>query len=66
MPPLDNAFALPGSYEEAYAELQQILADVQDERVGIDELTARVARANLLIEYCRAKLRDTEMLLEGL
>jgi exodeoxyribonuclease VII small subunit len=57
---------LPDTYEAAYTELQQILADVQDERVGIDDLAAQVARAALLIEYCREKLRQTEVLLEKL
>lgn len=48
------------SYESASAELQQIVRDLQDEAVGIDELTAKIARAAELIRFCREKLRATE------
>jgi len=48
------------SYESAFAELQQIVRDLQDESVSIDELTAKIARAAELIRFCREKLRLTE------
>jgi exodeoxyribonuclease VII small subunit len=48
------------TYESAFAELQQIVRDLQDEAVGIDELTAKIARAAELIRFCREKLRLTE------
>ncbi len=48
------------TYASAYAELQQIVRDLQDEAVGIDELTAKIARAAELIRFCREKLRMTE------
>ena len=48
------------TYESAFAELQQIVRDLQDESVGIDELTAKIARAAELIRFCREKLRMTE------
>jgi exodeoxyribonuclease VII small subunit len=54
------------SYEAAWKELQQILADIQSEQIGIDELGDKVARANELIEYCRERLRKTEEGLEQL
>ena len=50
----------PTTYASAYAELQQIVRDLQDEAVGIDELTAKIARAAELIRFCREKLRMTE------
>lgn len=48
------------NYESAFAELQQILQALQDESVGIDDLTAKIARANELIRFCRERLRMTE------
>ncbi len=48
------------SYESASAELQQIVGDLQGEAVGIDELTAKIARAAELIRFSRQKLRLTE------
>ena len=48
------------SYESAFAELQQIVRELQEETVGIDELTARIARATELIRFCRERLRMTE------
>ena len=48
------------NYESAFAELQQIVRDLQEEAVGIDELTAKIARAAELIRFCREKLRLTE------
>jgi len=48
------------TYESAFAELQQILQALQDEAVGIDDLTAKIARANELIRFCRERLRMTE------
>jgi len=48
------------TYESAFAELQQIIRDLQDEAVGIDELSAKIARAAELVRFCREKLRTTE------
>ena len=48
------------TYESAQTELQQIVQDLQNEVIGIDELTAKIARANELIRFCRERLRMTE------
>ncbi len=48
------------SYAAAYAELQQIVSDVQAETTDLDELTAKIARATELIRVCRERLRLTE------
>lgn len=48
------------SYESAYAELQRIVQDLQEEQVGIDDLAAKIARAQELIRFCRDRLRQTE------
>ena len=48
------------TYQSAYAELQQIMQEVQGEAVGIDDLTSKIARASELIKFCRERLRMTE------
>jgi exodeoxyribonuclease VII small subunit len=54
------------SYEKALAELQQIVAQLQEGQMNVDELAAKVKRAAELIAHCRHKLRQTEEELEGL
>lgn len=48
------------SYEEAMAEVEQILSELQQEAVNVDTLSVRVKRASELITLCRAKLRKAE------
>jgi len=54
------------TYEEALQELQQIIAQLQEDQTSIDELSQQSKRAAELIEYCRAKLRETEADIGGL
>ncbi len=56
----------PLNYASAWAELQQILRDVQENTVAIDELAGRLERAEALIRFCREKLRQTEQALDKL
>lgn len=48
------------SYTEAFAELQQIVEDMENSEIGIDELDAKVKRASVLLKICREKLYKTE------
>ncbi len=48
------------TYESAFAELRQIVGELQEEAIGIDELTSKIARATELIRFCRERLRATE------
>ncbi len=48
------------TYDDAYAELQQIVTDLQNDAVSIDELAAKIERAQTLIRFCREKLRSVE------
>lgn len=48
------------TYEAAYAELQEIVQALQEERISIDDLPAQIARAQVLIRFCRERLRQTE------
>lgn len=54
------------TYESAFAELQQIVRDLQDETTGIDELSVKIARATELIRFCRERLRATAEKIEKL
>jgi exodeoxyribonuclease VII small subunit len=48
------------SYEEAYAELKNIAAEIEQESVSVDVLAAKVKRASELITLCQSKLKATE------
>lgn len=54
------------TYAEAVAELEDLLARLQEVPADIDQLHARVARAEQLIAACRAKLRGVEEELQKL
>lgn len=58
--------AAPMHYDSAFAELQQILSDIQNGSVSIDQLTLKMERAQVLVQFCREKLRQTEMAIEQL
>ena len=47
-------------YTDAFEELQQIVADIEDGEISVDELSVRVKRAAELIKICKAKLSSTE------
>lgn len=48
------------NYGEAMAEIERILASLQEENADVDTLAERVKRASELIAACRAKLRKAE------
>jgi exodeoxyribonuclease VII small subunit len=48
------------SYDTAMQEIQNIVAELQNEAVGVDALAEKVRRASDLIKLCREKLRQTE------
>jgi exodeoxyribonuclease VII small subunit len=48
------------TYEAAYAELQKISKEIENESVSVDVLAEKVKRASQLITYCQTKLRSTE------
>ena len=52
------------SYQKAYSELQAIVAKMQNEEIGLDELGKEVKRAAELIKMCKEKLRDVEKEIE--
>lgn len=48
------------SYDDAVAELQHILGQMQGNLLGIDELTAQLQRASALLDFCQSRLTKTE------
>ena len=54
------------TYAEATAELEAILAQLQEVPADVDQLAARVARADELVAACRAQLRGVEDALDKL
>lgn len=48
------------NYTEAFDELQQIVADIEDGEISVDELSEKVKRASQLIKICKEKLTTTE------
>lgn len=48
------------SYTDAFAELQQIVLEMQNAEINIDELDSKVKRATTLLKICREKLFKTE------
>lgn len=48
------------TYDTALRELQGIVNALQEDALGIDELSNQVQRAAILIQFCKEKLRNTE------
>ena len=48
-------------YSEAVSQLNDILADLQEEGVDIDQVAGKVRRAVELIRLCKDRIQSTEM-----
>lgn len=48
------------SYQEAMDRITEIVATIEQEDIGIDELSALVKEATALINSCQQKLQQTE------
>ena len=53
-------------FDQAYEELQEIVASLQDDETGIDSLSSKMKRAKELVEFCRDKLREVEEDIESI
>ncbi len=49
------------SFTTAFKELQEILADIQDQEVDLDQLSEKVKRARFLIDFCEKKIKGISM-----
>lgn len=50
----------PKTFEEALAELEQILSDIEAGELGLEESLLRYERGNFLIQHCRGVLNVAE------
>ncbi len=50
----------PLTYEQAAAELEELVGKLQDDGIGVDELGASVARGAELVRLCRDRLQAAE------
>ncbi|MBP1223075.1 exodeoxyribonuclease VII small subunit [Flavobacterium sp. 1355] len=48
------------TYEAAKSELTAISKEIESEEISVDQLAAKVKRASELIEFCQARLQNTE------
>lgn len=53
----------PG-FDEALAELEGIVAELESDRLEVDQLAARVERAAELVRTCRARIDGTRLQVE--
>lgn len=58
--PADSLNPEPQSFQSAYRELEQIVQEVENDRVELDDLLVKIERAQALTAWCEAKLRSTE------
>ena len=47
-------------YETAFAELQTIVRQMENDELDIDQMSEQLKRAQLLIKLCKDKLTKTE------
>lgn len=49
------------SFEEAFAELQDILRELNGQNVALDKLVEKYSKAKSCLEICRKRLSEAEM-----
>lgn len=49
----------PG-YQQAFSRLEQLVEEMESDRIGVDELVPRLKEAAELVGICKAKLHDSE------
>ena len=54
----------PRTFEEALAELEQILAEIEAGELGLEESLVKYERGNFLIHHCRGVLNTAEKQIE--
>ncbi|MEM9847954.1 MAG: exodeoxyribonuclease VII small subunit [Bacteroidota bacterium] len=52
------------TYEAALSELENIVAQLQQQAVGIDDLEQKSKRASELLAFCQGKLRQVKQQLD--
>ncbi len=54
------------TYKEAVAEIDEVLAKIEQEELDVDELSEKVRRVSLLIRFCKEKLHKTSEEVENI
>jgi exodeoxyribonuclease VII small subunit len=54
----------PRTFEEALAELEQIVAEIEGGQVGLEESLVKYERGTYLIQHCRGVLNVAEKQIE--
>ncbi len=54
----------PKNFDEALAELEQILAEIESGQVGLEQSLAKYERGSFLIQHCRTVLSKAEKQIE--
>lgn len=49
------------TFEEAYAELQSVLRELNDSAVPLDKLVEKYSQARACLEICRKRLGEAEL-----
>lgn len=62
--PNDAATADGPGFDDALAELEGIVAELESDRLEVDQLAARVERAAELVRTCRARIDGTRLQVE--
>lgn len=47
-------------FDDAFAQIEQIVQQIEQEQIPLDELAEKVKAAKALIAFCEAKLKDIE------
>ena len=56
----------PKNFEDALAELEQILGEIENGELGLEESLVKYERGNFLIQHCRGVLNTAEKQIEQL
>ncbi len=51
-------------YTDSVAEIEQILAMIENDELTMDELSDKIKRVNVLLKNCKSKLFETEQEIE--
>jgi len=54
----------PKSFEDALAELEQIVAEIEGGEIGLEDSLVKYERGNFLIQHCRGVLGAAEKQIE--
>ena len=60
LPLNDPSAAMPHNFEQAYAELEQIIAQMESAQLPLDASLAAYQRGNSLLQFCQQSLLAAE------